>query len=149
MLAVRLKKELTAKIDTAIAFGYRRFIYGGALGVDTWAGEIVADLAQWYAIHDDIKIYLELYSPFEGQEVKWKEEDQMRYFNLMARCDKVVEVCEPGYAAWKMQKRNEAMVDASDLVIAVWDGTDGGTANCVRYAEKQGKQIVRINPKEL
>ena len=30
-----------------------------------------------------------------------------------------------------------------------WDGSDGGTANCVRYAEKVGRPLLRINPKHL
>ena len=45
-----------------------------------------------------------------------------------------------------MQKRNEYMVDLTDKVIAVWDGSKGGTGNCVRYAEKCGKEIIRILP---
>lgn len=48
-----------------------------------------------------------------------------------------------------MQKRNEYMTDNSDIVIAVWDGSKGGTANCVRYAKKLNKEIIVINPKEI
>lgn len=29
-----------------------------------------------------------------------------------------------------MQKRNEYMVDLADKVVAVWDGSKGGTDNC-------------------
>ena len=50
------------------------------------------------------------------------------------------------YKPWLMQKRNEYMVDLADKVIAVWDGSKGGTGNCVRYAEKCGKEIIRIVP---
>ena len=45
-----------------------------------------------------------------------------------------------------MQKRNEYMVDLADKVIAVWNGSTGGTYNCVKYAEKCGKEIIRIVP---
>jgi hypothetical protein len=38
------------------------------------------------------------------------------------------------------------MVDNSDLLIAVWDGSSGGTSNCVSYATIKGKQIIRIDP---
>lgn len=51
------------------------------------------------------------------------------------------------YYPAKMQKRNEYMVDNSDIVIAVWDGTKGGTYNCVKYAQKLEKKIIQINPK--
>ena len=37
-------------------------------------------------------------------------------------------------------------INYSDKVIAVWDGSKGGTGNCVRYAEKCGKEIIRILP---
>lgn len=147
---VYVKKELSVAIDAMIGKGYRRFIVGGALGVDTWAGEIVADYAEWYLANLGIKIVLELYSPFEGQELNWPLESQIRYHNLMARCDNVVEVCDPGYAAWKMIVRDKAMVDAADLVIAVWNGDLGrsGTGHTVTYAKKKEKQLVIIDPKE-
>ena len=34
------------------------------------------------------------------------------------------------------------MVDRSDFVLAFWNGTKGGTGNCVEYAKKQGKPVV-------
>lgn len=45
-----------------------------------------------------------------------------------------------------MQKRNEYMVNLADKVIAVWGGSSGGTANCVRYAKSVGKEIIIIKP---
>lgn len=63
-------------------------------------------------------------------------------------CEKLI-ACEGGYASWKMQKRNEWMVDRCDILVSVWDGTEGGTYNCVNYAIGKNKQIIRINPKEL
>jgi uncharacterized phage-like protein YoqJ len=93
-------------------------------------------------------ITIDLYRPFEGQERMWNSDTKKRYFDIADKCNSVITVCDGGYAPWKMQKRNEAMVNESNLVIAVWDGTSGGTANCVKYAEKQGKEIIRINPLE-
>jgi uncharacterized phage-like protein YoqJ len=48
-----------------------------------------------------------------------------------------------------MQLRNEFMVNNSDIVIAVWDGTNGGTANCVKYAQVENKEIIIIDPHKL
>ena len=48
-----------------------------------------------------------------------------------------------------MQKRNEYMVNESDKVIAVCDGSKSGTYNCIKYAENQNKEIIVINPKEI
>jgi len=41
---------------------------------------------------------------------------------------------------------NEWMVDNSDAVIAVWDGTPGATANTVDYARKLGRSVLVIDP---
>lgn len=48
-----------------------------------------------------------------------------------------------------MQNRNKKMVDACDKLIAIFDGTNGGTANCVNYAKYINKEIIIINPKNF
>lgn len=82
--------------------------------------------------------------PFRGQESRWPKNTQERYFSLLSLAKDVVYVCEDGYAPWKMQKRNEWLVDNSDLVIALWNGTSGGTSNCIKYAEKIDKKIINV-----
>ena len=66
--------------------------------------------------------------PFKGQESKWPRESQVHYRELLSCAKEVVEVCQPGYAAWKMQRRNEWMVCRATRVLALWNGTSGGTA---------------------
>lgn len=43
-------------------------------------------------------------------------------------------------------KRNHQIIEASDLVLAFWDGQSRGTAYTIREAEKAGKpvQVVRL-----
>lgn len=87
--------------------------------------------------------------PFKGQETKWPEASQMWYWRLVHQAKTIHTVCEPGYAAWKMQRRNQWMVDEigpEGLVIAVWDGSTGGTANCVAYARQMRRKILRVDP---
>ena len=62
---------------------------------------------------------------------------------------KLKNISEGIYHIAKMQKRNEYMVDKADIVIAVWDGSSGGTGNCVKYAQKVGKSIVKLNPVDI
>lgn len=61
-----------------------------------------------------------------------------RLVAILREADEVVDVCPDPYAVWKMQRRNERMVDHTDLLIAVWDGGPGGTANTIRYARSNG-----------
>lgn len=46
-----------------------------------------------------------------------------------------------------MQLRNQYMVDASAVLIAVYDGQSGGTKNTVDYARGRGRKIIEIRPK--
>ena len=110
-----------------------KVISGGALGWDQALAAAAISL----------KIPTVLALPFEGFECKWPKESQEYLHSLMNPAE-VVFVCDPGYAPWKMQERNKWMVDHSDRVLALWNGTDGGTANCVRYAEKVGKPITNL-----
>jgi uncharacterized phage-like protein YoqJ len=87
--------------------------------------------------------------PFGGQEQKWPATSQKLYHNILRYADDIVIVSEGGYTARKMQTRNEWMIDKSDIVIAVWDGTTGGTANAVSYAKQVGKAVLRLNPTEF
>ena len=116
-----------------------KVISGMAQGVDQIAAEVAMDL-----FFDVVAAV-----PFEGQETLWPEPAQIKYWELLLKCVDVREICEPGYAAWKMMKRNQWMVDNCDVLIAVWDGSSGGTKNCVDYATSKEKTIIRIDPKEL
>ena len=114
----------------------KKAITGMALGVDTWAALVCLDLEIPYIAA----------VPFEGQEGVWPQKSKWQYQSLLSTAEKVHYVCDPGYSPKKMQIRNEWMVDNADVVIAVWNGSNGGTANCVKYAMKQNKRIFRINP---
>ena len=135
------------------------FICGGALGIDQMAFEIVYDLKTKIlkSTKININIYIVLAMPFEKQSDNWFNKDKDRLNSQKERADKFVLVdtidgykfqkaAIGEYAREKMQLRNQYMVDNSDIVIAVWNGSNGGTANCVNYAHKLNKQIIIINP---
>lgn len=82
--------------------------------------------------------------PFKGQESMWTEKSQKYYRGLLSLAESVEYVCEDGYSPYKMQKRNEWMVNNSDKVLAMWDGTQGGTHNCVKYAYSQKKEVENL-----
>lgn len=74
--------------------------------------------------------------PFNGQEWKWPPSSQRKYRSLRAEAQRVVIVSEGGYEPWKMQVRNRRMVDECTHVAALWNGTRGGTYNCLEYASQ-------------
>lgn len=111
-------------------------ISGMALGVDQWFAEVCIEL--------DVPFHA--YIPFDGQESVWPHQSKLHYYELLKKAAKVVTVCSPGYEAWKMQKRNMAMVDACTDLVEVFDGSPGGTANCVDYAKKVERREHLIDP---
>ena len=113
-------------------------ISGMAMGVDQWAANICFKLG----------IPFTAAIPFIGQEKAWPQASQDTYHKLLSKAAKQVIVCEGGYAAAKMQIRNEWMCNHCDILIAIWDGTPGGTGNCVQYAKSINKTIIFINPRE-
>jgi len=113
-----------------------KVISGMALGVDQWAANVALKL----------NIPFIAAVPFLGQEGKWPNKSQQLYKKMLEKAAEIVIVSEGGYAASKLQIRNEWMVDRCDVLVAVFDGTSGGTANCVTYAKGKGKEIVFIKP---
>lgn len=87
--------------------------------------------------------------PFVGYDSKWPQRSRTTYAALLKQCNEIVHVCEPGYDPAKLQRRNVWMVDNSDLLIAYWNGTPGGTANCLQYAASKGKQAIIFNPGDI
>ena len=110
-------------------------ITGMALGYDQWVAHI--------CIKNNIKYIAAI--PFIGQEKLWRASDIIRYNNLLEKAyDKIV-VCDGEYAAWKLMKRNEYIVNNCNLLISAYNGQGtGGTAACVKYANKIGRTIINV-----
>ena len=119
-------------------------ITGMALGADMMFAIAVLELKkQGY----DIKLHCAI--PCRNHICKWTKTYQELYNYILNKADIVKLVTNEDYKPYLMQKRNEYMVDLADKVIAVWDGSKGGTYNCVKYAEKKDKEIIRIVPEEI
>jgi uncharacterized phage-like protein YoqJ len=135
-----LSKPIKAKLKQVLEeIKPVKTISGLAQGIDSWAIDVCLELSIPYIGA----------CPFLGQEKVWPKESQERYHKYLKLAEKVVIVSEGGYAGYKMQVRNEWMVDNCDLLIAVWDGTMGGTGNCVNYAKSKNKKMIIINPLEV
>lgn len=121
--------------------GFDYFITGGAIGVDLDFAEMVLHTRK----NDDIK--LEVAVPCKNQDLKWRQSDKERYKDILSNAEYINQISEK-YTPDCMQKRNEYMVNNSELVIAFWNGEEkGGTWNTIQYAKKIGKpiEIVRLD----
>jgi uncharacterized phage-like protein YoqJ len=113
-------------------------IVGMALGVDQWAAQESATLGLPFTAA----------LPCDDMDAAWPERSRAE-FRALVRSAAVVHVVSPGpYKPWKMQRRNEWMVDNSRRLVAVHDGSSGGTFNCIRYAESVPRPIYRLRWRE-
>ena len=119
-------------------------ITGMALGVDTVFALAVLELKD--AGHD-IKLHCAL--PCQNQERFWSPEAKKQYHEILEKADEVTTVTDAPYSAYLMQKRNQFMVDNSDTVLAVWDGSKSGTGNGVEYAKKKNVPVFVLEPSQV
>lgn len=82
--------------------------------------------------------------PFKGQETMWPVASQKYYNKLLGYASEIIIVSPGAYTSRKMHIRNEWMVDNSDMVLAMWNGSPGGTGSCIKYAQKQSKPIINL-----
>lgn len=122
-----------------VELGCDESITGMALGVDTVFALAVLELK---GEGRNIKLHCAI--PCRNYSCKWLDVSVRQYNDILSKADIVTLVSDSEYKPYLLQKRNEYMVDLADKVIAVWDGTCGGTANCVRYAQSVGKEIIQL-----
>ncbi len=132
---VALKAQLAQAVEQAVQEGYTYFITGMALGVDLWAGEAVVRLKGRYP-----NLFLEAAIPCETQASSWTQHQQQRYYQLLFCCDKKT-MCSRACSKASYLARNRYMVDAAQKVIAVYDGSGGGTGYTIRYARSKGRDV--------
>ncbi len=109
------------------------FISGMADGVDLWAAEIALELKE-----KDKRVELICALPYPVSEEKTDDKS-----DIMKKADRVVIVSDK-YHRGCYQKRNEWMVDNSEMVIAAYEGQSGGTENTIRYAMEKKREIIHI-----
>lgn len=132
-----LLKRIEQAVDTALSLNVRRFICGNALGVDTWAAQIVLGKKKL-----NPEIYLEIALPFLTHN---SDSPVCIEIQKEADCTHVVATERNRTAAFF--QRNKYMVDHSDLIIAVYDDQKNrrsGTQKTLEMAKKKGLEIIQI-----
>jgi uncharacterized phage-like protein YoqJ len=100
-----------------------KVISGMALGFDQLAAEVAMKL--------NIPVIAAI--PCDNQDAKWNISQREEYYRLLCKCYSNHIVSPGPYALWKMQARNVWMVDNSNFLISCFDGSSGGTKNCIAY----------------
>ena len=131
-----VKKWLNNEIERAISEGFVTFITGCAMGTDIWAGQIIIEKRR-----QNPSLHLIAASPYPNFEKRWTPEWQEQYLRLLEGAD-LVRYISKQYSEDCFIIRNRWMVDHSSKLIAVYNGTPGGTRNTIAYAKMNNLKIV-------
>ena len=133
-----LKRRIADAVSAAYEGGYRHFLCGMALGCDLYFCECVLALRDR---HPDVTV--EAAIPCPTQADRWPPDQRRRYRALVDACDEETLVSNT-YSRFCMLRRNRYMVDHASLLIAVFDGSPGGTRYTVQYALSRRISIVDL-----
>jgi len=140
---IEFKNELNKLIERLLKAGYSYFIVGMAEGFDTYVCEALLNKqAEGY------NIYIEGAIPCPEQDAKWHESSKKRYQMLLTKLDKQT-IINYKYTPTCMQERNDYMLKNSNLLVACYNKGFGGTLSTIKKAQKQGKDLIIINPQTL
>ena len=135
-----LKRSLERELELLYRRGFRRFISGMAMGCDLYFAEAVLALRQKYP-----DLTLEGAVPCPTQAQRWPEHLRRRWRDILDRCD-LETVVQQNYDRWCMLRRDRYMVDRSAAVLAVFNGTPGGTQYTLNYAMDKKREILLLDP---
>jgi uncharacterized phage-like protein YoqJ len=112
---------------------------GMAVGFDTALAEA--------ALFENVKLHCQI--PFKTFDSRWNWKQREKYYQILDKAEYVNfvtddEISEKGHAAFWNQKRNEILVDNCDALVVLWNGSSGGTNNCLKYASDKRKYIVNL-----
>ena len=123
---------------------------GGDLGTD----QIAFFAAKRFRELHPTLVKIILCIPYMGFDDKWSVSNKNELSKEIHECDKLIvvdaDVLDEYYMSddlfIKCEKRNEYMIDKSDLLIAVYDNIETGEVyDCIKHAKKTYKKIKYID----
>lgn len=153
----KLQKDLEVIIENKLKKFNIVWCHSGlALGADTIWSKAILKMKEKYPTH----IFFHAEIPMVSQKDQWfKKQDIDFWHKQVGFADRVTvydwqfsnapEKDKKWLAGKVMQNRNIGMIDACDILIAVYDGhSKGGTYNAITYAKKINKEILELNTKK-
>lgn len=147
-------KKLQADLEQYILYQLQSYDVvvghsGLALGADTIWSKAILSMRNKYP--NRVKFHAEI--PFMNQHGRWfKQSDIDFWFEQVDNADFKSVYADLDSSATTQQvakalnDRNIGMLDHADILLAVWDGTSGGTGNAVKYAESKNQPVQFIDP---
>ncbi len=91
--------------------------------------------------------------PCEDYEYMFKKTDYIRYKEILKKACQVDVLPYPGPTEEAFFAAGKSIVEAVNVLIAIWDGKPakglGGTADVVKYGLKLNRKVIHIDTKEF
>lgn len=89
--------------------------------------------------------------PFRGFYRRWTGPYYSIHREILLNADEVHYITHGAVTEYRdmviaLDKRNRWMVDRCTSLLSMWNGTPGGTANCLKYAARVNKQHANLYP---
>lgn len=141
-----LQRKLSRIIEAGLEKHKHLTLHSGmALGADTVWSLAILEARDLHPAA--VRFVAEVPSP--EQAGRWRVADRKLWEAHVAAADEVNYYAEK-YHVSCLWKRNNGMVAACDLLLAVWDGSEsGGTFGAIEYARKREKQVFVIDPESI
>lgn len=143
---VALKAALSVQIADLARGGVTQFLSGMSEGVDTWSALSVLELRK-----ENPTLKLHCILPCKTQADEWSDSARELYYWILDQADSRIYVSRESTRNCMME-RNRFMVNYASVLLAVCKNTGerrGGTAATIRYAQRNGKKIILLNPLTL
>ena len=137
---ILLKRSIEQEIEGLYRRGFRHFISGMAMGCDLYFAEAALKLREKY-----LNLSVEGAVPCPTQADRWPDAQRRRWRDILDRCD-LETVVQQHSDRYCMHRRDRYLVERSAAVLAVFNGTSGGTQYTLNYAMDQGLDILLLDP---
>lgn len=135
MIRFKIREQVLIQLENGIS----TFMVGGAVGFDMLAAEVLLDLRE----KEGKELRLISVLPYLEWRERWPEEEKDREDRILERSDEITfmdgQIIRRTYL-----DRDRKMVDHSSVCIAYCTRRNGGTAYTVRYALKNGLQVINL-----
>lgn len=133
-------ERLMHTLEALYARGYRTFLSGMAVGFDLAAADAVLALRRRRA---DVRLIAVV--PCRDQDRKFEISRRHHYYRVLESADASIILAE-AYHPGCFRMRNDWLVDHASLLVAWYDGSDGGTRYTVGRALRQGRSLIHLHP---
>lgn len=150
---LRMQKDLETYIEKNLEVFDTVVGHSGlALGGDTIWSKAILSMKDKHPgrvlFHAEIPMMEQASAWFKKSDIEFWEEQVERadFKSVYGSLDGSSENERRGLAAKYLNVRNEGMLGHSDVLLALHDGTSGGTGNAVAYAKKTGLVTHTVHP---